>query len=107
MLLALLGGVVLNLMPCVFPVLFLKALSLVQSQRGGATEAAAHGLVYTLGILVSFWVIVAVLLVLRSGGEPVWVGLPVAVAGVCGGAGAGPVLLRAVAGRACSSWGFR
>ena len=68
-LLALLGGVVLNLMPCVFPVLFLKALSLVQSSGEERKRLRLHGLVYTLGIVVSFWVIVAVLLLLRSGGS--------------------------------------
>ncbi len=68
-LLALLGGVVLNLMPCVFPVLFLKALSLVQSSGEERQRLRLHGLVYTLGIVVSFWVIVAALLLLRSGGS--------------------------------------
>ncbi len=68
-LLALLGGVILNLMPCVFPVLFLKALSLVQSSGEERQRLRLHGLFYTLGILVSFWAIVAVLLVLRSGGS--------------------------------------
>ncbi|WP_419806562.1 protein-disulfide reductase DsbD family protein [Terriglobus sp.] len=66
--LALLGGMVLNLMPCVFPVLFLKALSLVQSSGHERQRSRMHGLIYTAGILVSFWVIVAVLLALRSGG---------------------------------------
>ncbi len=65
--LALLGGVLLNLMPCVFPVLFLKGLALVQSSGERRATLRAHGLVYTLGILVSFWVVVAVLLALRSG----------------------------------------
>jgi thiol:disulfide interchange protein/DsbC/DsbD-like thiol-disulfide interchange protein len=72
--LAFLGGILLNLMPCVFPVLFLKGLSLVQSSAMPAEERRRahllrHGLVYALGILVSFWVIVAVLLVLRAGGH--------------------------------------
>ncbi|HEY0309036.1 MAG TPA: protein-disulfide reductase DsbD domain-containing protein, partial [Acidobacteriaceae bacterium] len=66
--LALLGGIILNLMPCVFPVLFLKGLSLVQSTGEERSRTRKHGLVYTLGILVSFWVIVAVLLVLRTSG---------------------------------------
>ena len=75
--LAFLGGILLNLMPCVFPVLFLKGLALVQStgerrsgSQGDGPQAhglRAHGLVYALGILVSFWAIVAVLLALRSG----------------------------------------
>ena len=67
--LALLGGVILNLMPCVFPVLFLKGLALVQSSGSERKHLRSHGLVYTLGILVSFWVIVGVLLGLRAGGS--------------------------------------
>jgi len=67
--LAFLGGIILNLMPCVFPVLFLKGLALVQSSGEERSRLRSHGLVYTLGILVSFWVIVGVLLVLRAGGS--------------------------------------
>ena len=66
--LAFLGGIILNLMPCVFPVLFLKGLALVQSSGEERSRLRSHGLVYTLGILVSFWTIVAVLLILRAGG---------------------------------------
>jgi len=66
--LAFLGGIILNLMPCVFPVLFLKGLALVQSSNEERSRLRSHGLVYTLGILVSFWIIVGVLLALRAGG---------------------------------------
>ncbi len=80
--LAFLGGLLLNLMPCVFPVLFLKGLALVNSgnEAGVPTDRSssvgweersklrAHGLVYAAGILVSFWVLVAVLLGLRAAG---------------------------------------
>jgi Thiol:disulfide interchange protein len=66
--LAFLGGIILNLMPCVFPVLFLKGLALVQSLGEERSRLRSHGLVYTLGILVSFWIIVGVLLALRAGG---------------------------------------
>ena len=67
--LAFLGGIILNLMPCVFPVLFLKGLALVQSSNEERSRLRSHGLVYTLGILVSFWVIVGALLALRAGGS--------------------------------------
>jgi thiol:disulfide interchange protein len=67
--LAFLGGIILNLMPCVFPVLFLKGLALVQSSGEARSRLRSHGLVYTLGILVSFWAIVGVLLALRAGGS--------------------------------------
>jgi thiol:disulfide interchange protein DsbD len=67
--LAFLGGLLLNLMPCVFPVLFLKGLALVNSSNEERSRQRAHGLVYTLGIVVSFWMIVAALLILRAGGR--------------------------------------
>jgi DsbC/DsbD-like thiol-disulfide interchange protein/cytochrome c biogenesis protein CcdA len=66
--LAFLGGLLLNLMPCVFPVLFLKGLALVHSGHRELHKLRAHGLVYAAGILVSFWVLVAVLLGLRAAG---------------------------------------
>ncbi len=67
--LAFLGGLLLNLMPCVFPVLFLKGLALVNSSHEEKSRQRAHGLMYTLGIMVSFWIIVAALLILRAGGR--------------------------------------
>ncbi|HKN20177.1 MAG TPA: thioredoxin family protein, partial [Terracidiphilus sp.] len=65
---AFLGGLLLNLMPCVFPVLFLKGLALVQSGSEERHKLRAHGLVYTVGILVSFWALVGLLLGLRAAG---------------------------------------
>ena len=67
--LAFLGGLILNLMPCVFPVLFIKGLSLVQSGGEERHKLRTHGFVYTAGILVSFWILVGVLLGLRSAGS--------------------------------------
>lgn len=70
---ALLGGLVLNLMPCVFPVLSIKAMKLAQMKDKGASVTALNGLAYTSGILVSFAVIGAVLLMLKSaGGQIGW-----------------------------------
>jgi DsbC/DsbD-like thiol-disulfide interchange protein/cytochrome c biogenesis protein CcdA len=66
---ALAGGILLNLMPCVFPVLFIKALALVQSSTAERRTMRVHGLAYTAGILVSFWIVVAILLALRAGGQ--------------------------------------
>ena len=67
--LAFLGGLILNLMPCVFPVLFLKGLSLVNSGNQERARLRVHGLVYTAGILASFWALVAFLLALRAAGS--------------------------------------
>lgn len=67
--LALLAGLFLNLMPCVFPVLFLKGLALVHTSGEARARQRLHGLMYTLGILLSFWLVVAVLLSLRAGGR--------------------------------------
>lgn len=68
-LLAFAGGIILNLMPCVFPVLFLKGLALVQSSTEERRKLRLHGIVYTVGILVCFWIIVGVLLALRGAGQ--------------------------------------
>ncbi len=67
--LAFAGGMILNLMPCVFPVLFLKALALIGNSGESRARQRRHGLAYTMGILCSFWGIVAVLLALRSLGK--------------------------------------
>lgn len=64
--LALLGGLILNLMPCVFPVLSIKALALVNQGNH-----KAEGLAYTAGVLASFAVLAAVLIALRAGGQQV------------------------------------
>jgi thiol:disulfide interchange protein/DsbC/DsbD-like thiol-disulfide interchange protein len=66
--LAFLGGLLLNLMPCVFPVLFLKGLALVNSGNEERGRLRVHGLVYAAGILASFWALVALLLGLRAAG---------------------------------------
>ncbi|WP_108124424.1 protein-disulfide reductase DsbD family protein [Saccharospirillum mangrovi] len=72
LLFALLGGMILNLMPCVFPVLSLKALQLAQHPGDSNQHAIAHGWVYTAGVVVSFILVAVALLTLRSFGT--WVG---------------------------------
>jgi len=56
------GGVILNLMPCVLPILSLKVLSLVRQSGQAASVARKHALIYTLGVLVSFWVVAALVI---------------------------------------------
>ncbi|MBK1719911.1 protein-disulfide reductase [Thiocystis violacea] len=72
---ALLGGLILNLMPCVFPILAMKAMSLVRGMAGeGADEGRErlrHGLAYTAGVLVFFGALAGLLLALRAGGAAI------------------------------------
>lgn len=68
---AFLGGFFLNLMPCVFPVVSLKVLSFVKESAGDRRETTLHALLYALGVLVSLWLLLAVLLALRSVGMAV------------------------------------
>lgn len=68
---AFLGGVILNLMPCVFPILSMKALSLVELANTESRAARTNGVMYTLGILVAFCAVAAVMVVFRSAGEAV------------------------------------
>jgi len=67
--LALLGGLILNLMPCVFPVLGIKVMGFVNQAGEERGKVVAHGLIFTLGVLVSFWILAIVLILLRSSGE--------------------------------------
>ncbi|ANH69720.1 hypothetical protein ABE85_22890 [Mitsuaria sp. 7] len=66
--LALIGGLILNLMPCVFPVLAIKALGFL---HGNAGEHRRQGLAYTAGVLIAFAAFGGVLLALRSAGGSV------------------------------------
>ena len=63
---AFLGGMILNLMPCVFPVLGLKIMAFVKQAGEDRAKITNHGLVFTLGVLLSFWLLVGVLLFLRE-----------------------------------------
>ncbi|MDF1680889.1 thioredoxin family protein [Ponticaulis sp.] len=84
---ALLGGIILNLMPCVLPVLFIKArsiLSLAGSNEMG--EVRAHGLFYTAGVITCFLGFGVILVALRSAGESAGLGFqlqyPIVIAGL-------------------------
>jgi len=65
---AFLGGLLLNLMPCVLPVLALKALGFARAAHGDPRSARRQALWFAFGVLASFWALAAVLLALRSGG---------------------------------------
>tara|TARA_R110002167_G_scaffold30424_2_gene100517 strand:+ start:91205 stop:93316 length:2112 start_codon:yes stop_codon:yes gene_type:complete len=68
---ALAGGLILNLMPCVFPVLSLKVLSLASKGQSAVSEQRLHGVAYTAGIIVTFMLLASILIALRAGGEAV------------------------------------
>ena len=70
LLLALAGGLLLNVMPCVFPILSLKALSLARSGESPA-QARREGLAYTAGVVLACAALGALLLALRAAGEEV------------------------------------
>ncbi|WP_269619979.1 protein-disulfide reductase DsbD family protein [Zhongshania sp. BJYM1] len=63
------GGLILNLMPCVFPVLALKGLSLVESTDISPRQRRLHGLVYTAGVVSSFVAVAGLLMILRATGQ--------------------------------------
>lgn len=66
--LAFLGGIVLNLMPCVFPVLSIKALSLLQHPERSRADRLRHGGAYTVGVVLSFVALAGILLALKATG---------------------------------------
>ncbi|WP_395740256.1 thioredoxin family protein [Prosthecobacter sp.] len=64
---AFIGGLILNVMPCVFPVLGIKVTSVVQQAGSDRRKVVLHGLTYTIGILLSFWALGAVAIVFHKG----------------------------------------
>jgi thiol:disulfide interchange protein len=69
LLFAIVGGLILNLMPCVFPVLGIKIVGFVNQTGNERHKVTMHGLAFTLGVLLSFWALAGVLATLRAGGE--------------------------------------
>jgi thiol:disulfide interchange protein/DsbC/DsbD-like thiol-disulfide interchange protein len=69
LLFAVLGGLILNLMPCVFPVLSIKALNVMEQAKKHPAAVRAKGLVFAAGVIVSMLCLAGVLLMLRAGGE--------------------------------------
>ncbi len=72
LILAFLGGFILNIMPCVLPVLSLKVFSLLKHTGQSRGQAVLHGLAYTLGVVASFVALAGVLFALRAAGQ--WIG---------------------------------
>ena len=84
--LALLGGLILNVMPCVFPVLSIKAMGVLR-HAGDRRTLRLSGLSYTAGVLVFVGLVAAALIALKAAGAGGGLGLPAAVAGVRRGHG--------------------
>lgn len=66
---AFLGGLILNVMPCVLPVIALKILGFVSQSRENPRRVRALGLLYTLGVLVSFLILSGIIIGLRLAGQ--------------------------------------
>ena len=81
---AFLGGIVLNLMPCVFPILSMKALGLA-AHAGEARHSRAHGLAFLAGVLLTFVGLAAVLIAAKAAGAAVGWGFQLQSPGVVAG----------------------
>lgn len=68
---AFVGGLILNLMPCVFPVISIKALSVAKMAHEDRSKIRREGWIYTAGVVATFLALTIFLLVLKSGGESV------------------------------------
>ncbi|NQZ58567.1 MAG: hypothetical protein HRT88_14010, partial [Lentisphaeraceae bacterium] len=69
LLFAFFGGFILNLMPCVFPVLSIKVMGFVKQAKEGKGHAMLHSGLFTLGVLISFWVLAGIMLALKAAGK--------------------------------------
>ena len=69
LLLALLGGLILNITPCVLPVLSIKAISLVNQSQHDKKKILAGSYAYTAGVLVSFIILAIVIVIIKASGE--------------------------------------
>ena len=66
---AFLGGLILNIMPCVFPILSIKILRFVEHSENSSAQTYKFGIFYALGAVLSFLLIASVLIGLKSSGE--------------------------------------
>lgn len=71
LLLAFGGGILLNLMPCVFPMIGLKVLGFAREAGSARRTVILHGLLYSAGVILSFLALAALIIVLKSGGSSV------------------------------------
>lgn len=71
LLFAFMGGVILNLMPCVLPVMSFKVMSFVKMAGQSRSLTLKHGLMFSLGVVLSFWLLASMMLMFRSYGQAV------------------------------------
>lgn len=71
LLFALIGGLILNLMPCVLPVVSLKVLSFINMAGASRRKTMLHGALFSAGVLMSFWALAGIILALRGFGQTV------------------------------------
>lgn len=71
LILAFIGGMILNLMPCVLPVVSFKILSFVKMAGQCRAKTLQHGVAFSAGVIVSFWVLAGLLLLLQTYGHSV------------------------------------
>lgn len=68
---AFVGGLILNLMPCVLPVISFKVMSFIKMAGQSRSLIFKHGLIFSIGVIFSFWVLASLMLVLRAYGQAV------------------------------------
>ena len=68
---ALIGGLILNLMPCVFPVISIKALSIAKSAHGERAAIKREAWLYTAGVIATFLLLTFILLAFKAGGSEI------------------------------------
>ena len=66
---AFIGGLILNAMPCVFPILSIKILGFIEKSQGSREKMLQHGLVFSAGVLTTFLIVAGLLLFFRSTGD--------------------------------------
>lgn len=71
LLFAFIGGLILNVMPCVLPVISLKVMGFVEQAGSGGAKSLQHGLMFALGVLLSFWTLALVAIGLQQAGAQV------------------------------------
>lgn len=68
---AFLGGMILNLMPCVLPVISFKVMSFIKMAGQSRALIFKHGLMFSFGVILSFWILASLMLILRAYGQSV------------------------------------